>query len=132
VADDRIPAGPLEQEPIPLFLPVEDRAGLLHQVLADVRLGAWDRRIVHWLASGTDTSTLLTILSLFERAKSEAVELAVSTTLAGRRYLPDPDDGSCPGCTCCTREGCHRGVDSECPYSTVLDRVVCPCTEPLD
>jgi hypothetical protein len=132
VADDRIPTGPLEQEPGPLFLPVEDRAGLLHQVLADVRLGAWDRRIVHWLASGTDTSTLLTILSLFERAKSEAVELAVSTTLAVRQYLPDPDDGSCPDCTCCTRKGCHRGVDSECPYSAVLDRIVCPCTEPLD
>jgi hypothetical protein len=70
MADDRIPAEPLEQEPTPLFLPVEDRAGLLHQVLAGVRLGAWDRRIVEWLAKSTDTSTLLTILSLIERAKA--------------------------------------------------------------
>ena len=30
MADDRIPTGPLEQEPTPLFLPVEDRVGLLH------------------------------------------------------------------------------------------------------
>jgi hypothetical protein len=89
--DRRIPAGPLEQEPTPLFLPVEDRAGLLHRVLADVRLGAWDRRIVHWLAKSTDTSTLLTILSLIERAKSEAAELAVSTILAVRDHLPDDE-----------------------------------------
>jgi hypothetical protein len=108
MADDRIPTGPLEQEPTPLFLPVEDRVGLLHRVLANVRLGAWDRRIVHWLASGTDTSTLLTILSLLERAK--AAELA-----AERYGEHDRDDDSCSGCTCCTREGCHRGIDSECP-----------------
>jgi hypothetical protein len=36
--DERIPTEPLEQEPTPLFLPVEDRVGLLHRVLADVRL----------------------------------------------------------------------------------------------
>jgi hypothetical protein len=73
MADDRIPSGPLEREPGPLFLPIEDRQGLLHRALADVRLGTWDRRIVHWLATGTDTSTLLTILSLIERAKAAEV-----------------------------------------------------------
>jgi hypothetical protein len=124
MADERIPTEPLEQEPTPLFLPVEDRVGLLHRVLADVRLGAWDRRIVHWLASGTDTSTLLTILSLLERAKA--------AELAAERYGQHDRDNSCSACTCCTRKGCHRGIDSECPYSSVLDRVVCPCTEPLD
>jgi hypothetical protein len=125
VADDRIPTGPLEQEPTPLFLPVQERLWLAYRALADVRLGTWDQRIVEWLAKSTDTSTLLTILSLLERAKAAA--------LAAERYgQHDRDDSSCPGCTCCMREGCHRGLDSECPYSTVLDRVVCSCTEPLD
>lgn len=125
MADARIPAGPLDQQPPSGYLPIEDRLRLLYRALADVRLGTWDRRIVDWMAKNHDTSTLLTILSLIERAK--AAELA-----AERYGEHDRDDGSCPGCTCCTREGCHRGVDSECPYSTVLDRVVCPYTEPLD
>jgi hypothetical protein len=70
MADPRIPTGPLEQEPTPLFLPVVDRQWLLYRALANVRLGAWDQRIVDWLAKSTDTSTLLTILSLIERAKA--------------------------------------------------------------
>ncbi len=70
MADPRIPTGPLEQEPTPLFLPVLDRQWLLYRALAKVRLGAWDQRIVDWLAKSTDTSTLLTILSLIERAKA--------------------------------------------------------------
>jgi hypothetical protein len=53
---------------------IADRLRLLHRVLADVQLGAYDRRIVEWMAKSTDTSTLLTILSLIERAK--AAELA--------------------------------------------------------
>ena len=74
MADDRIPAGPLDQEPTPLFLPVQERLWLAYSALAEVRLGAWDQRIVTWLAKSTDTTTLLTILSLIERAK--AAELA--------------------------------------------------------
>jgi hypothetical protein len=70
MADPRIPTGPLEQEPTPLFLPVVDRQWLLYHALANIRLGAWDQRIVDWLAKSTDTSTLLTILSLIERAKA--------------------------------------------------------------
>jgi hypothetical protein len=47
-----------------------------------------------------------------------------------------PDDArwvtNCPDCTCCSQEGCHTGPDADCGYSTVLDRVTCPCTEPFD
>jgi hypothetical protein len=57
MADNRIPPGPLEQGPTPLFLPIEDRLRLLHRALANIRLGAWDRRIVEWMAKSTDTST---------------------------------------------------------------------------
>lgn len=35
----------------------------------------------------------------------------------------------CEGCTCCSREGCHRGPDSECPYSDAMLSFLCPCTE---
>jgi hypothetical protein len=130
MGDPRIPTGPLEQEPTPLFLPVQDRAGLAHQVLAEVRLGAWDRRILHWLASGTDTSTLLTILSLIERAK--AAELAAERSGAHDREPAAVDRGGlrlpaietpgrdvnpacghrlgayCEGCGTCTAcDGCY-------------------------
>jgi hypothetical protein len=46
--------------------------------------------------------------------------------------VEDYDDDGCPDCTCCSWEGCHPGPDSECPYSSLLDRIICPCTEPLD
>lgn len=93
MADDRIPTGPLEQEPTPLFLPVEDRVGLLHRLLADVRLGAWDRRIVHWLASGTDTSTLLTIVSLIQRARRAELGRLRTAAVAVSATVPvNPED----------------------------------------
>ena len=34
----------------------------------------------------------------------------------------------CDSCTCCTRGGCHRGEESECPYSESMGDYVCPCT----
>jgi hypothetical protein len=80
-----VPAGPLEREPAPLFLPPEVRREVLLEILTGVQLGAWDRRIVGWLAN-LDTSTTLTIASLIQRAKAagEAAADARETETAGR------------------------------------------------
>jgi hypothetical protein len=66
------------------------------------------------MAKSTDTSTLVTVVSLIERAQ------------AAERHGKHDQAVGCPSCTCCTREGCHPGLDSKCPYSTALDRVVWP------
>ncbi len=67
---DRIPAGPLDCEPGPLFIPEPERRRLLDHALGGVDLGAWDRRIVDWLVGMTDTTTLLTVASLIQRART--------------------------------------------------------------
>lgn len=41
----------------------------------------------------------------------------------------EPAYADCEGCTCCSRQGCHRGPDSECPYSDAMLSFLCPCTE---
>jgi hypothetical protein len=43
-------------------------------------------------------------------------------------YEPYPDDFTCDYCTCCTRLGCRRGPDSECPANSDGE-YLCPCTE---
>ncbi len=58
-----VPAGPLESAPGG-FVPVPERAVLL----AGIGLGAWDRRIVAWMA-GWDTCTVLTVASWIGRAR---------------------------------------------------------------
>ena len=63
-----VPAGPLESAPGG-FVPQEDRAVMLDGVLDGVELGAWDRRVVGWLA-GLDTSTALTIASWVARSRA--------------------------------------------------------------
>ena len=40
----------------------------------------------------------------------------------------DYDDSICDDCTCCSRQGCHRGWDTECPRDS-NGRYLCPCTE---
>ena len=50
-----VPAGPLEADPGG-FLPGEERLAVLAGVLDGIELGAWDRRVVGWLA-GLDTAT---------------------------------------------------------------------------
>lgn len=62
-----VPGGPLESAPGG-FLPREERSSILAGVLDGVGLGAWDRRVVGWLA-GLDTSTALTIASWIARAR---------------------------------------------------------------
>jgi hypothetical protein len=62
-----VPAGPLESDPGG-FVPGAVRLAVLADVLDGVEMGAWDLRVVRWLA-GLDTSTALTIASWIARAR---------------------------------------------------------------
>jgi hypothetical protein len=70
------PGDPVEVAPVG-FVSAADRGQLLAGVLAGVRLGAWDRRIIAWLA-GWDAETVLTVASLISRAR--AAGLAAGTS----------------------------------------------------
>jgi hypothetical protein len=63
----RVPVGPVEVAP-PGFVPAFEQERILGEVLAGVELGAWDQRMVGWLA-GWDAATVLTIASLIVRAR---------------------------------------------------------------
>ena len=63
-----VPAGPLESAPAG-FVPEAGRSVILADVLGGVELGAWDRRVVGWLA-GLDTATALTVASWIARARA--------------------------------------------------------------
>ena len=63
-----VPAGPLESGPGG-FLPGEERLAVLAGALDGVELGAWDRRVVRWLAE-LDTPTLVTVASWIARARA--------------------------------------------------------------
>jgi hypothetical protein len=63
-----VPRGPVEAPPRG-FMPQAEQAQILAGVLAGIELGAWDRRIVEWLA-GWDTCTALTVASLIARART--------------------------------------------------------------
>jgi len=63
-----VPAGPLESAPGG-FVPEAERSVILADVLSGVGLGAWDRRVVGWLA-GLDTATALTVASWIARARA--------------------------------------------------------------
>jgi hypothetical protein len=63
-----VPRGPLQAAPRGC-LPATGRAQILAGALAGLELGAWDRRILHWLA-GWDTSTALTIASWITRTRA--------------------------------------------------------------
>jgi hypothetical protein len=70
-----IPVGPIEEAPWGLLPPdtrAPDRRALLEAVLAGVELGAYDRRILDWLAD-RDNPTVITIASLFQRAREAGV-----------------------------------------------------------
>jgi hypothetical protein len=62
--------GPYEQEPREPFIAANQRKALLGQALQGVELGAWDRRILDWLAGHLDTPTFLVVLGMVERAKA--------------------------------------------------------------
>lgn len=63
-----VPRGPVEAPPRG-FMPQAEQARILAGVLAGIELGAWDRRIVEWLA-GLDACTVLTVASLIARARA--------------------------------------------------------------
>ena len=63
-----MPARPIQTAPRG-HLPATGRAQILASALAGLELGAWDRRILHWLA-GWDSSTVLTIASWITRARA--------------------------------------------------------------
>ncbi len=48
----RVAGGPVEVAP-PGFVPAFEQEWILAEALAGVELGAWDRRMVVWLAGGT-------------------------------------------------------------------------------
>ena len=64
----RVPAGPVEVPPRG-SAPQAEQAEILAEALAGVELGAWDRRIVDWLA-GWDACTVLTIASWIARSRA--------------------------------------------------------------
>jgi hypothetical protein len=65
----RAAAGPLDAPPGGPFVPEAEGRELLARPLAGVALGAYDRRILAWLA-GWDTPTVLTVASLLARARA--------------------------------------------------------------
>ena len=65
----RMPDGPVEVAP-PGFVGTAEQERILAEVLAGVELGAWDQRMVRWLA-GWDAATVLTIASWIVRARDK-------------------------------------------------------------
>jgi hypothetical protein len=63
----RVPGGSVEGAP-PGFVPCFEQERILAEVLSGVELGAWDQRMVAWLA-GWDAATVLTIASWILRAR---------------------------------------------------------------
>ena len=63
-----VPAGPVETPPRG-FVPQAEQAEILAGVLAGIELGAWDRRILEWMA-GWDASTVLTVASWIARSRA--------------------------------------------------------------
>ena len=64
----RVPGGPVETPPRG-FVPQAEQAEILAGVLAGIELGAWDRRILEWMA-GWDASTVLTVASWIARSRA--------------------------------------------------------------
>jgi hypothetical protein len=63
-----VPVGPVEVAPSG-FAPEAEQERILFEVLGDVELGAWDRRMVGWLA-GWDAATVLTVASWIARVRA--------------------------------------------------------------
>lgn len=63
----QVPLGPVEVAPAG-YVSTVDQAEILADVLSGIELGAWDGRIVEWMARW-DTSTVLTVASWIARAR---------------------------------------------------------------
>lgn len=68
-ATDYAPSTPLESRPGGGFVPSAQRLEALRDALSGVELGAFDVRILTWLASWDDT-TVRTVVSLLMRARA--------------------------------------------------------------
>jgi hypothetical protein len=64
----RVPGGPVEVAPRGVAPPGE-QAEMLAGVLGGIELGAWDRRVLVWLA-GLDACTVLTVASWIARSRA--------------------------------------------------------------
>jgi len=64
----RVPEGPVEVPPAGCVSGAV-QARILAGVLAGIELGAWDQRILSWLA-GLDASTVLTVASWIARSRA--------------------------------------------------------------
>ena len=124
----RVPTGPIHADPGG-YLPRPMLRSLLADALSRVELGAWDRKVLDWLA-GWDASTVVPIVSLIVRARrAEATQVAgdlagmTPRSTSGPRLpaieRPDRDvnptcghrlRGRCDGCgTCTVCDGCYCG-----------------------
>jgi hypothetical protein len=65
---ERVPCGPVETAPAG-WVPASAREEILGDVLAGLELGAYDRRMLVWLA-GWDLATVLTVASWLVRARA--------------------------------------------------------------
>jgi hypothetical protein len=68
--------GPYHHPPTEAFIGFAQRRTLLLAAVGGVELGAWDGRILDWLAHFCDTPTFLAVLGLIQRARCAGAELA--------------------------------------------------------
>jgi hypothetical protein len=66
--------GPLDKAPA-LFFPYDEKRALLAGAFAGVELGAWDNRVLDWLANA-DGDTVVAVVGMVRRAIADATERA--------------------------------------------------------
>jgi hypothetical protein len=64
----QVPAGPVQAAPVS-FVATDEQRRILAGVLEGVELGAWDERMLEWLA-GWDAAAVLTVASWIVRARA--------------------------------------------------------------
>ena len=98
----------------------------LAAVLSNVELGAWDRRIVEWLA-GWEPSTVAVVCGLIRRARTaELPPTDVSATLAAPDEAADHKRdraANCPDCTDQSCGNCEHWLQTAQAYDGVAARV---------
>lgn len=73
-----VPMGPIESDPIEVYrgwtlnTMSAESGRLLDEALVGVELGAYDQRIVTWMKRMFDQPTMVTVVSLIERARSQS------------------------------------------------------------
>lgn len=69
---DKLPTGPVESDPVEFYRGRDistEVQPLLDEALADLELGAYDRRLVEWAKKSWDQPTMVTIASWIVRAR---------------------------------------------------------------